>query len=463
MEGGENSDPKLEEDHSSFEIAKRWCNAKGEGWEVVDKAGRGGTAPVYGIVTPNGERALKIYDEEFSTGERSRLQPERVQLQVGLGDHDCPSLVKVYEGGKFEERLFVLMSRAPGQELEKVLGVVPRDQIRHIVDQVARAVLFLRAKGLCHRDIKSANVFVSEDFQEVTLLDVSTVREISDPVGIGTDHGDQLPVVATARYSPPEYLFRLLDPGKDLWELLDTYQLGALLHDLIMRRPMFQAEYEAAKENRYRFAYAVATTTPAVEAEDVDGDLVFLAKRALVRDWRQRSGLGVEDFLADRKTRQANALSIFGIGRQARARRPRQLNQHFGRLMEVSREIESQVVAKLREQGVTAEHELRPTEDQRVSVSLKWVAPAAMEGEEGTDTIFTFSVAVTEEAGNLGFAVVTKLSGMAGDPTRSAELLIPAVADQSGAAKTLSRSIVEALRELAVKLTSADDEGEATQ
>src|SRR5690348_14844169 len=112
------------------------------------------------------------------------------------------------------------MSRAPGKELETRLSVVPRNRIRHIVDQIARAVLFLRQYDLCHRDIKSANIFVSDDFESVTLLDLSVLRDIHDPLGIGTDHDGQLPVVATARYSPPEYLFRLLDPGPKLWHAL---------------------------------------------------------------------------------------------------------------------------------------------------------------------------------------------------------------------------------------------------
>ncbi len=173
-----NVDVAGSQDYPSFEIAKRWCADRGEGWQVIDKAGRGGTAPVYGVLTPEGERALKIYDEDFSTGERSRLEPERVQLQVSLGDHSCASLVKIYGGGSFEGRLFVLMSRAPGEELEKVLAQVPREKIRHIVDQVAKAAAFLRKKGICHRDIKSANIFVTDDFE--TVIRRSTAESIAD-------------------------------------------------------------------------------------------------------------------------------------------------------------------------------------------------------------------------------------------------------------------------------------------
>ena len=295
-------------------IAERWSASKGTGWTVRAVSGAGKTATVFIIDTPDGERALKLYEPSFSQGGEGEIQRTRIDQQLQLKDHNCTSLVSVFDGGVFEDRLFLLMSSAPGQELEKRLNAIPRDSIRGIVDQIARAVIFLRGKDLCHRDIKSANIFISNDFTHAMLLDVSVTRNIHDPVGIGTDHDNQLPIVATARYSPPEYLFRLLDSGPELWHALDVYQLGALLHDLIMREPLFQAEYLSSSENRYRFAWIVATVDPEVHARDVDQDLVFLARRALDKNWSRRSGLRLADFLADADTRRSHSLQLLGLG-----------------------------------------------------------------------------------------------------------------------------------------------------
>jgi serine/threonine-protein kinase len=227
-------------------VVERWCQEHGDGWLLTntDALGRGATASVYEISSPNGLRSLKLYDEDFSK-RGGEIGVMRIQQQRELGEHNCPSLVQVFEGGTFEGRLYLLMTRAPGQELEKVLSQVPRDKIRGIVDQVARAVLFLNVRGICHRDIKSANVFVSDDYAQAMLLDISVMRAIHDPAGVGTDHDGQLPVVATTRYTPPEYLFRLLETGPQLWYALDVYQLGGLLHDLIMGHPLFETESNA--------------------------------------------------------------------------------------------------------------------------------------------------------------------------------------------------------------------------
>ena len=277
------NDPPLRSD--AWELARRWCQRKGPGWHLVDQLGVGGTAPVFELTSPAGPRALKVYDPKFSTGQLGDIEHHRIKQQLRLKNHDCRSLVQVYEGGFTDHRLFLLMSRAPGTELEKRLRDVPRAKIRGILHEVAHACLFLHSRNLCHRDVKAANIFVSEDFNHATLLDISVIRGIHDPVGVGTDHDGQLPVLATARYSPPEYLFRLIQPGPPLWHALTIYQLGALLHDLIARTPLFHVEYHNSKENRYRFAWVVATHVPRLLAADIDDDLVFLAHRALDKDW----------------------------------------------------------------------------------------------------------------------------------------------------------------------------------
>src|SRR5689334_20794776 len=125
----------------SRDIAQRWCDKKGIGWSLGVQLGKGGTAPVFEVASPDGPRALKVYDREFSSGGKGLIELKRMENQLALKGHDCPFLVQVYEGGTFEDRLLLLMGRAPGQELEKRLAEVPRGKIRSILDQVARAAM----------------------------------------------------------------------------------------------------------------------------------------------------------------------------------------------------------------------------------------------------------------------------------------------------------------------------------
>ncbi len=102
---------------------------------------------MFEVASPDGPRALKIYDAKFSSGEKGEIEYKRIEQQLALKGHDCPYLVQIYDGGRVEGRLFLLMGRAPGTELEKRLKDIPRCKIRRIVDQVTRAAIFLRGQG----------------------------------------------------------------------------------------------------------------------------------------------------------------------------------------------------------------------------------------------------------------------------------------------------------------------------
>ena len=119
----------------SLQIAHRWCESKGQGWSVRASLGEGGTAPVFEVASPDGPRALKIYDSKFSSGKKGDIEYKRIEQQLALKGHDCPYLVQIFDGGRIEGRLFLLMERAPGTELEKHLKEVPRGKIRQIIGQ----------------------------------------------------------------------------------------------------------------------------------------------------------------------------------------------------------------------------------------------------------------------------------------------------------------------------------------
>ena len=450
--------PKYSPDAAdAWEIATRWCRSKGEGWAPLRQLGHGGTAPVFELQSPSGLRALKIYDEEFSSGRTGEIEHSRIQKQLELKDHDCPSLVHVYDGGMTEDRLYLLMSRAPGTELEKRLPDIPRAQIRTILDDIAQACLFLETRDLCHRDIKTANVFVSDDFSHATLLDISVIRAIHDPVGVGSDHNGQLPVLATARYSPPEYLFRLVEPGSELWHALNVYQLGAVLHDLIVRTPLFHYEYEQSQANRYRFAWVVATQNPRIEAPDVDRDLLFLARRALDKDWRRRSALHIADFLNDPTTRQQHAFHLLGVHRDPVVQTTPNVQDIRVQLDEASHALEAHLTSYFRNGGVITTHQVRPGPDGDNSriVELTWTT----NDEIGSIVTVSFRSTLRVEQTNQGkrFVIGVELANEKNGKTKSVDINLPDIPDDEHRSTALAGQIEAAFASLATELLNSED------
>lgn len=449
-------------EQENLEIAIRWCRNRGSDWELLDTAGRGGTAPVFTVRSPDGLFALKVLDNEFSVGDLGIETERRIAKQVeSIGDHDCPYLVKIYDGGRFEDRLYLLMNKAEGAELASCLERVPRNKIATIVDQVAQACIFLRERGLCHRDIKSANIFVSDDFSHATLLDVSVAREINDPMGLGTDHGNQLPVVATSRYSPPEYLFRLLSTGPELWHAVDVYQLGGLIHDLVMRSEMFDVEYKASSTNRYRFAWIVATQTPEVSSDDVEPSLLLLGRRALDKDWKRRSKLLLEDFRCSKESQKKIGLAAIGFLPKHSVddntlEHPVELRQRF---LSYAQNLEEQIRAYQRDLGITSVHKIScGRQDHEQVLDFHWDL-AAGENSEFHRLNLRYQIAPIKLPAGLAVAVTASLSGYIDDSEKSVELELPAICFAENTTDLLFSSCVGAVGELAAMLVSTNFEG----
>jgi len=288
---------------------------KERGWKITQAFKPGASAAVFEVDTKEELRALKIYLPKYLRGSHGAVTRSRFKIVTdNLLNHTCSHLVQVYEGGDVRDTLFMLMERVPGKPLTDVLKLVPGERIGPLLAQVALAAKFLEDKCLCHRDIKSDNIVVADDFSHLKLLDVGVIRWLDEEKGAGTDDNGQLPFVATARYSSPEYMFRLMPPGPELWRALTFYQLGTVLYDMLVGEPIFEEIVKQSSENRYLIAHAVATILPTISARaDAPIELITLAQLALQKDASSRlRNLQWDDFLGVDQQRSDEL--VLGIG-----------------------------------------------------------------------------------------------------------------------------------------------------
>lgn len=263
----------------------------------------GGSAAVFVVPTPVGPRVLKAFNPAFFNGPSGASERKRLEVQHRLIGHPCPSLVQTLLIEEAEDTAFTEMEFVDWPQLTTVLDSVPDAAVTSLFTQLVTAVRFLDSLGIVHRDIKPENIHVSSDFTNLKLLDLGVAREVEqadvNDAAI-TDHGNFRPFLATAQYSSPEYLFRLDEPSAKLWKGLNFYQLGAVLHDLIMKVPIFQ--YEMNLNNRWLVARAVLTKTPSFGDGDTSrlANLKSLAARCLVKDLDARLQLvSWEDFILE--------------------------------------------------------------------------------------------------------------------------------------------------------------------
>ena len=263
-------------------IAAELLGKKVGDWTVGHVLGAGKSAIVF-----RGERngfaaAVKVFDPEMVERFGREIQLGRVNRELALRDQRHPNLVEILDGGECSASgyFFVVMGLVDALALGSMIADVPRGEIWSIIGKVASAARFLeeRQPPLAHRDIKPDNIALPSSFRDPVLLDLGVVR----PVALGdlTDEEESKPFVGTLRYSSPELLVRDEEDTVEGWRAVTFYQLGAVLHDLVMKKPLF-ANYG---DPYALLVEAVRNEVPVVDAGDVPPDLLVLARNCLVKD-----------------------------------------------------------------------------------------------------------------------------------------------------------------------------------
>jgi serine/threonine protein kinase len=261
-------------------------NAVG-GWLIDKLIDHGKSAAVFRGVKGSEIAAVKVFDKELIERFGDKTQLDRIDRELSLIGKSHPNMVKLLGGG-FDEATknhFIVMEFLNGTNLKKRLKEIPVESIGGFIADIAACAEYLESLNLVHRDIKPENLQVTDDLKKVTVLDFGVIKPYLEP-GI-TDVEGLHPFIGTLQYSSPEFLLRQEDGSVEGWRALTFYQIGGVLHDLIMREPMF-SEYA---EPFGRLVNAVQETVPTIQSSSVPPYLVDLAKMCLLKKPEDRLSL----------------------------------------------------------------------------------------------------------------------------------------------------------------------------
>ena len=216
-------------------------------YEIGEPLGAGGMGEVYRArdTRLGREVALKFIDPRYrkDPDRRARLLKEARAASLLRS----PAVATTYDIGEDGHDLFIVMELVEGQPLSERLerGPLSISDVLDLAAPVADALDEAHGLGIIHRDIKSANLMLTDrgrikvlDFglAKMTGLDMadSASQETMTETRLGT-------VVGTVAYlSPEQALGRVVDPRSDL------FSLGVVLYESLAGRRPFDGENATA-------------------------------------------------------------------------------------------------------------------------------------------------------------------------------------------------------------------------
>lgn len=209
------------------------------GYVIEEMLARGGMGVVYRAKDSALDRtvALKVIAPEHSENAAAVARFKSEAKLAAAIDH--PNLVTIYRAGEWEGVLFLAMQFVPGTDLRALLRAHGPPDLRwvdRIVGQVASALDAAHASGLVHRDVKPANILLSEPQgdEHAYLTDFGITKRLGASTAALTRTNQW---VGTVDYAAPEQI-----GGLDVDARTDAYSLGCVVHEMLTGHPPYEKE-----------------------------------------------------------------------------------------------------------------------------------------------------------------------------------------------------------------------------
>jgi eukaryotic-like serine/threonine-protein kinase len=300
-------------------------------YRILEPLGAGGMGEVYRARDTRLGRdvALKVLSEKLAARPDALGRFEREVRTIASLAH--PNILALYDVGQDKDTVYAITELLEGESLDRRLarGSLPFREAVEIGAAIADGLAAAHARGVVHRDVKPANVFVTRDgvvkILDFGLATTGRAMERAGTVSV-TAVGETEPgtVLGTVGYMAPEQA-----RGEAADERSDIFALGCILYEMLSGRRAFSGGTPAET------LAAILRDEPA-DLEDSSGrvppNVEAVVRRCLAKDRQQRFQSARDLAFALRALASGSAAAVPTLPSGARERRRWRRHAAAGRL-----------------------------------------------------------------------------------------------------------------------------------
>ncbi|XP_012137169.1 mitogen-activated protein kinase kinase kinase 4 isoform X2 [Megachile rotundata] len=250
-------------------------------WQRGIKIGQGRFGKVYTVVNNQTGELLAMKEVQLQPGDHRAIRRVAEELQIFEGIQH-KHLVRYYGLEIHREEMLIFMEFCAEGTLESLVAGsgngLPESLVRKYTHQLLSAVEVLHCHGIVHRDIKSANIFLTDEGNCLKLGDFGSAVQIKAHT---TMPGELQGFVGTQAYMAPEVFMKSESGGHG--RAADIWSVGCCIVEMASgRRPW--SDYDS----NYQIMFKVGMgETPALP-KNLSAEGIDLIKKCLQHDPKKR-------------------------------------------------------------------------------------------------------------------------------------------------------------------------------
>ena len=206
-------------------------------YKIIGEIGRGGMGVVLKAEDIKLKRtvALKFLPPELSRYPEAEERFIREAQAAAALDH--PNICTIYEAEEYEGQAYIAMAYVEGQSLRERIAKNPlnAEEAIEIAAQVAEGLEEAHKKGIIHRDVKSANIMVTEKGQ-AKIMDFGLAKVIGESLIT-----KEAKTMGTVAYMSPEQA-----KGEAVDHRTDIWSFGVVMYEMLTGRLPFGGDRESS-------------------------------------------------------------------------------------------------------------------------------------------------------------------------------------------------------------------------